>query len=136
MKDTISAVLLFWNKAQIPQITQIGCQTKLKTLVKEWEGFMKSKTNKQTKQTVLQKREKYGVFLDTLFDVSARDWEQKIISSRNSDAAKEDIEWLNKIKRDEKTGVLAGVDMNHKHILLHREERFNKEMKRKMKEEM
>ena len=79
VKDTISAVLLFWNKAQIPQITQSGCEIKLKNLVKGWQGLMKHKS--RNSQTELQKREKYGVFLEKLFDISARDWEQKIRSS-------------------------------------------------------
>ena len=66
-------------------MTRTGCDIKLQKLIKEWQGFKKN-INRNS-QTELQKRENYGVSLDKLFDLSSRDWEQQIKSSRNSDAA-------------------------------------------------
>ena len=55
-------------------------------------------------------------------------------ATRNKVAAEEDIEWLTKLMKGEKTGGVGGVDIKHKKRVLSKEKRMKEELERSEKE--
>ena len=133
MTSTAENVISMWRKrANLPTLSLEGIVKKLLKVWEEWRGISKHKNSSSAGQQ--NRRKKFTEKLEWLFDISPHDWRDKVRSTRHEAAAEEDIAWLEKLMKGEKTGGIAGVDTKHKKRVLSKENLLKSEQARVMKE--
>ena len=79
VRKTLSAVIRFWDIANIPRMGVIACERKVMGLWKEWQGINKRKSRNSA--TELKTRERYIHNLNCVLDLSPSDWKEQIRKS-------------------------------------------------------
>ena len=129
---TTETVINLWKRANLPTLSLEGIIKRVLKVWDEWKDI--SKSRKQTSAVHQTRRQKFTEKLESLFDISPPDWRDKVRSTRHKVAAEEDIAWLEKLMKGEKTGGVGGVDMKHQKRVLAKENKLKSEQIRATKE--
>lgn len=122
-KLAIKEVMIFWEKARILTRRDDKCVDKLIKLYDHWRELQK--LEKRTSKTEKEKREKFTVDLDMLFDIA----HENAIEKLNA----EDIEFLLNQRSKAREGCIMGADEKQTKKEKRRADRLEKESARKRK---
>ena len=121
-RETAEDVIKIWGKGPFPHISSKGIEKKILKFQESHKGIMKNR-NKPS-QNYRTKEDEAKTEYKNLFDISKKDWKNKIQKDRKDEAkAAEDIEYLERCMVGAEVGPFGGGDMKYTAMIARRMKR-------------